>query len=163
MRERLAALVLQHNRLRWYGHVLRKEDDDWVKKCMEYEVKSPKPRRRPKRTWREVVEMDCQARKLNKVDAMDHSKWRKLIKDVWWSGWVWVGECFFWYRPTRVVSDQRPLNGCVCVCVCFWGIWSQLDWYRWFVLCSLQGVFYVMSPVLSTQRRGSVRASLYST
>jgi len=30
-----------------------------------------------------------------------------------------VGECFFWYRPTRVVPEQRPLNGCVvCVCVC---------------------------------------------
>jgi len=26
---------LQQNRLRWYGHVLQ-EDDDWVKKCMEY-------------------------------------------------------------------------------------------------------------------------------
>jgi len=37
---------------------------------------------RPKRTWREVVEKDCQARKLNKEDAMDRSKWRKLIKDV---------------------------------------------------------------------------------
>ena len=22
-----------------------------------------------------------------------------------------MGECFFWYRPTRVVPDQRPLNG----------------------------------------------------
>jgi len=32
------ALVLQQNRLRWYGHVLQK-DDDWVKKCMEYEVR----------------------------------------------------------------------------------------------------------------------------
>ena len=29
------ALILQQNRLRWYGHVLRKDDDDWVKKCME--------------------------------------------------------------------------------------------------------------------------------
>ena len=28
-------LILQQNRLRWYGHVLRKEDTDWVKKCME--------------------------------------------------------------------------------------------------------------------------------
>jgi len=47
LRERLGndiALVLQQNRLRWYGHVLRKEDDDWVKKCMEYEVKGPRPR-----------------------------------------------------------------------------------------------------------------------
>ena len=59
LRERLGiddiALVLQQNRLRWYGHVLRKDDDDWVKKCMEYEVEGPRPRGRPKRTWREVV------------------------------------------------------------------------------------------------------------
>ena len=25
-----------------------------------------------------------------------------------------MGECFFWYRPTRVVPDQRPLNGRCC-------------------------------------------------
>ena len=29
------------------------------------------------------------------------------------------GECSFWYRPTRVVPDQRPLNGrCCCRCCC---------------------------------------------
>ena len=36
LRERLGIndviLVLQQNRLRWYGHVLRKEDSDCVKK-----------------------------------------------------------------------------------------------------------------------------------
>ena len=76
------SLVLQQNRLHWYGHVLRKDDDDWVKKCMEYEVEGPRPRGRPKRSWREVVREDCQARKLNKEDAMDRCKWRKMIKDV---------------------------------------------------------------------------------
>jgi len=85
LRERLGiddiTLVLQQNRLRWYGHVLQK-DDDWVKKCTEYEVEGPRPRGRPKRTWREVVKEDCQAHKLNTEDAMDRSKWRKLIKDV---------------------------------------------------------------------------------
>jgi len=49
LRERLViddiALVLQQNRLRWYGHVLQKEDNDWVKKCIEYEVEGPRPRR----------------------------------------------------------------------------------------------------------------------
>jgi len=84
----------------------------------QYEVEGPRPRGRPKRSWREVVQEDCQARKMNKVDAVDCCEWRKMIKDVRWSGWVWVGECFFWYRPTLVVPDQRPLNGCVCVCVC---------------------------------------------
>ena len=109
------ALVLQQNRLRWYGHVLWKNDDDWVKKCMEYEVEGPRPRGGPKGTWRDVVREDCEARKLNKEYAMDRCKWRKMIKDVQWSRWVWVGECFFWYWPTRVVPDKRPLNGCVCV------------------------------------------------
>ena len=70
LRERLGvddiALILQQNRLRWYGHVLRKDDDDWMKKCMEYEVEGSRPRGRPKRTWKEVVREDCQARKLNK-------------------------------------------------------------------------------------------------
>jgi len=47
---------------------------------------------------------------------MDRCKWRKEIKEARWSGWVWVGECFFWYRPTRVVPDQRPLNGHCCCC-----------------------------------------------
>jgi len=70
-------LVLQRNRLRWYGHVLRKEDNDWVKKCMQYEVEGARPRGRPKKTWREIVEKDCRARGLNREDAMDCSRWRK--------------------------------------------------------------------------------------
>jgi len=48
-------LVLQQNRLRWYVHVIQKEDTNWVKKCMEHEVEGSRPRGRPKRTWREVV------------------------------------------------------------------------------------------------------------
>jgi len=73
-------LILRQNRLRWYGHVLRKEDTDWVKKCMEYEVEGSRPRGRPKRTWKEVVQKDCQARNLNREDAVDRSRWKKLIK-----------------------------------------------------------------------------------
>jgi len=69
LRERLGiddvVLVLQQNSLRWYGHVLRKEDTDLVKNCMEYEVHGSRPGGRPKRTWRDVVQKDCQARKSN--------------------------------------------------------------------------------------------------
>jgi len=49
---------------------------------MEYEVEGSRPGGRPKRTWKEVVREDCQARKLNKVDAVDHCKRRKVIKEV---------------------------------------------------------------------------------
>ena len=46
LRDRVSSRELrgrQQNRLRWYGHVLRKEDNDWVKKCMENEVEGTRP------------------------------------------------------------------------------------------------------------------------
>jgi len=51
-------LVLQQDKLQWYGHVLRKVDNNWVKKCMEYEMEVSRPRGRPKKTWRGIVEKD---------------------------------------------------------------------------------------------------------
>jgi len=41
---------------------------------MEHEVEGSRPRGRPKKTWKEVVREDCQARKLNKEDAVDRCK-----------------------------------------------------------------------------------------
>jgi len=32
-------------------------------------------------TWREIVEKDCQARKLNKEDAINRKRWRNQIRD----------------------------------------------------------------------------------
>jgi len=58
-----------------------KKHNDWVKKCMEYEMEGARPRGRPKKTWTEIVEKGCQACKLNKEDNMDHNRWRKQIKD----------------------------------------------------------------------------------
>jgi len=65
-------------------HMLRKEDNDWVKKWMEYEVQGARSSSRPKKTWTEIVEKDCQARKLNREEAMDRAKWSKQIRDDWW-------------------------------------------------------------------------------
>jgi len=49
---------------------LQKENNDWVKKCMVDE-----------KGLVERLCKDCQACKLNRDDALDHSRWRKLIKD----------------------------------------------------------------------------------
>ena len=61
--------------------MLQKEENDWLKKCMEYEVDGARPRGISKKAWREIVEKDCQARKLNKEDAVDRKRWRKQIRD----------------------------------------------------------------------------------
>jgi len=47
---------------------------------MEYEVEGSRRKGRPKKTWTEVVQKDCHAHKLNREDAMDRSRWKKLIK-----------------------------------------------------------------------------------
>jgi len=50
LRERLGLdyiiTVVQQHRLRWYGHVLRKDENDWVKKYVDYEVKGVRPKGR---------------------------------------------------------------------------------------------------------------------
>jgi len=61
--------------------MLRKEDNGWVKKCVEYEVEGTGPRGRPKKIWSETVEEDCQPRGLNREDAMDRSRWMKQTRD----------------------------------------------------------------------------------
>ena len=53
------------------GMCCEKEDNDWVKKCMEYEVDGARPRSRPKKTWKDNVEKDCQTHGLNREDVMD--------------------------------------------------------------------------------------------
>jgi len=40
---------------------------------------------------------------------MDRSRWKKLIKIGWRSGW-WVDECFFWYWLTWDSPGQRAIK-----------------------------------------------------
>ena len=47
--------VLRRNRSRWFGHVEKKNDDDWVKACQRLEVSGERGRGRSKKTWRECV------------------------------------------------------------------------------------------------------------
>ena len=65
--------VLQRDRLRWYGHVLRKDDSEWVKKCMEFVGEGVRPRGRPREHGRKSL-------KLRKEDALVGGKWRRLIR-----------------------------------------------------------------------------------
>jgi len=50
--------------------VLQKEDNEWIKKCIKYEVEGAKRRGRSKKTWEKIVQKDRQACKLNRENAM---------------------------------------------------------------------------------------------
>ena len=63
--------VIRSGRLRWYGHVMRKGDEDWEKKCMEFRVEGRRPVGRPGRTWLEGVEADMAELEIDKEDVHD--------------------------------------------------------------------------------------------
>ena len=43
------------NGVRWYGHVVRRDDESILKKAMMFEVNGPQKRGRPKQTWKKQV------------------------------------------------------------------------------------------------------------
>jgi len=43
------SVMIKKSRLRWFGHVERKDDNDWVKHCITWEVEGIRQRGRPKK------------------------------------------------------------------------------------------------------------------
>jgi len=52
------SLMIKKSRLRWFGQVERKDDNEWVKRCMTWEVEEIRQRGRPKKTWWNFVKND---------------------------------------------------------------------------------------------------------
>jgi hypothetical protein len=71
--------VIRRGRLRWYGHVMRKQDEDWVKKCINMDVAGKMPTGRPKLTWMDTVNSDMDRMDLMPVLALDRNVWRRLM------------------------------------------------------------------------------------
>ena len=74
---------VQESRLKWYGHVLRREDECVGKRVMAMEVPGKKRRRgRPKRRWLDSIGNDLSERELSREDAQDRARWRRLIRHI---------------------------------------------------------------------------------
>ena len=72
---------MKTGRLRWYGHVVRRDGDNWLKRTWKMKVEGPTPRGRPKKTWEETISADCRSLGLNVGDALNRDSWRAAIKN----------------------------------------------------------------------------------
>ena len=70
--------VMRWSRLRWEGHVLRKDKDEWVRRSMEMVIEDKRGVGRPRMTWVKAVKSDMRAKGLMREDAEDHTKWRAI-------------------------------------------------------------------------------------
>ena len=64
------------NEVRWYGHVLRRDDNSVSRVAMDLEVSGKRKRRRRKKTWKKQVEEKTEKIGLKKEDALRRDKWR---------------------------------------------------------------------------------------
>ena len=70
---------VQESRLKWYGHVLRREEEYVGKRVMVMEVPG---KRRPKRRWLDNIKKDLSERELSGEAAQDRVQWRRLIRTI---------------------------------------------------------------------------------
>ena len=72
---------MQESRLKWYGHVLRREDEYVGKRVMGMEVPG-KRRGRSKPRWLDSIRNDLSERELSWEDTRNRTKWRRLIRHI---------------------------------------------------------------------------------
>ena len=72
----------QRSRLKWYGHVLRREDEYVGKRVKGMELPGKRKRGIPKRGCLYNINNDLSDRELSGEDAQDRIKWRRLIRDI---------------------------------------------------------------------------------
>ena len=71
---------LRNARLRWYGHVKRREEGYVEKRMMEMAVPSRKKRGRPRRRWMDLAREDMERVSAGEGDKADWVKWRTLSR-----------------------------------------------------------------------------------
>ena len=84
IREKLGVVCvtdkMREIRLRWYGHVMRKEDDNCTKRIMKAEVYGKRSRGRPRKRWSDMIRNDMKMLNLKDEDILERDEWRRRIR-----------------------------------------------------------------------------------
>ena len=77
--ERLG-MKMKEGRLRWYGHVMRRDQEYVGRKIMEMELPRKRKTGRPKRRFLDVVKEDMEEVGVKETDIEDRKMWRMMIR-----------------------------------------------------------------------------------
>ena len=73
---------VQESRLKWYGHVLRREQEYVGNRVTVMEVLGKRRRGRPKRRWLDNIKTDLSERGLSGEEAQGRVQWRHVIRNI---------------------------------------------------------------------------------
>ena len=68
--------TIRYNRLRWFGHLQRMDEEKWSRKILNFEINGSYPRGRSKKRWFDNL-INCDYLLLLTLDRV---KWRNAIK-----------------------------------------------------------------------------------
>ena len=71
--------LMRRSRLRWFGHVTRREEDNYLRRALAYEAEGRRPAGRPKKTWKGVLESDMSLFNITEEMALNRPQWKLLI------------------------------------------------------------------------------------
>ena len=69
--------MIKKIRSRWFGDVERKDDNDWVKRCITCEVEGIRQKGHPKKTWWDCVKNNMESLGLSQKDTQSRNKMEK--------------------------------------------------------------------------------------
>ena len=70
------------NSVRWYGHVLRREDSQVLRQALDFEVEGQRRKGMLKRTWNKQVEEESVMVGLRKGNPLCLSKWSVGVNQI---------------------------------------------------------------------------------
>ena len=73
---------IQERRMRWYGHVMRRDEEYVGKRVMGIEVQGSRRRGRPKKRWVDYVKGDLRENGLSGEVVYDRAAWRRLSSNI---------------------------------------------------------------------------------
>ncbi len=71
---------LRKKRLRWFGHVQRRDEDDATRNILQMTVDEKRNRGRPKLRWRDLVKEDMARNHMTTEMTEDRKHWHVMIQ-----------------------------------------------------------------------------------
>ena len=72
--------VMRGGRLRWFGHVQRRDADNVTRRVMELAIPGTRRRGRPKKTWHQQIKDDMTCVGVTQDVALDRKEWRRRTR-----------------------------------------------------------------------------------